>query len=203
MNGEAEKDTERHNFNGSITEKRSNLFYSEIQKKKANGETELRWWRTSCETMGIIVDIRDWFQVIPTGRMLSFGVCLSVELWSLLEWIHIQLCLSSLPSRTCLVLYPSSCCPPSHQASMSVWTTMAAAPTSARTGGLVMSVTVPLDIDSWTKRHVEVKKQVMQQKKLSAPQILVSQLFYLEYLGRTFLASLRRRVLMNWCICRV
>lgn len=42
MNGEAEKDTERHNFNGSITEKRSNLFYSEIQKKKANGETELR-----------------------------------------------------------------------------------------------------------------------------------------------------------------
>lgn len=80
---------------------------------------------------------------------------------------------------------------------MSVWTTMAAAPTSARTGGLVMSVTVPLDIDSWTKRHVEVKKQVMQQKNLSAPQILVSQLFYLEYLGRTFLASLRRRVLMN------
>lgn len=47
---------------------------------------------------------------------------------------------------------------------MSVLTTMAAAPTSAGTGGLDMSVTVPLGTNSWIKRLVEVKKKkVMQQ----------------------------------------
>lgn len=40
---------------------------------------------------------------------------------------------------------------------MNALTTMAAAPTSAGTGELVMSVTVPLATNSWTKRLVEVK----------------------------------------------
>lgn len=42
---------------------------------------------------------------------------------------------------------------------MSAQTTMAAAPTSAGTRKLAMSVTVPLGTNSWTKRHVEVKKK--------------------------------------------
>jgi len=45
---------------------------------------------------------------------------------------------------------------------MSVQITMVAAPTSAGTGESVMSVTVPLDTNSWTKRPVEVKKKVYQ-----------------------------------------
>lgn len=47
---------------------------------------------------------------------------------------------------------------------MSVQTTMVAVPTSAGTVESVMSVTVPLGTNSWTKRLVEVrKKEVMQQ----------------------------------------
>lgn len=54
--------------------------------------------------------------------------------------------------------YPSSVLSPP-QAWMSALTTMAAAPTSAGTWGSVMNVTVLLDINSWTKRLVEVKKE--------------------------------------------
>lgn len=45
------------------------------------------------------------------------------------------------------------------QAWMSVQTTTVAAPTSARTRELVMSVTAPLATNSWIKRRVEVKRK--------------------------------------------
>lgn len=51
---------------------------------------------------------------------------------------------------------------------MSVQITMVAARTSAGTGELVMSVTVLLGTNSWTKRPVEVKNKKIYAAKLLA-----------------------------------